>query len=303
MVASATTMPSDFFSGLLSLRSKLVYAGGVCGRWAIDHNSDRATWFHLVTKGAGWVHYPARAHAVPFEEGDVFVFLPHSQTHYLTYSAHELTFDDPDARKTRIEDGSTGFVCAIVELGLPKASLWQALPPEIVVRRRDADGMLAELVRQTIAEAHQERFGSFSVIERLCDAIFVLAVRHCLEHGMLEAGTLAAMRDDKLEKALSLIHREPWVPWTLATLGAQAGCSKTALTARFMQVMGCPPGEYLTRWRMQTAANLLQESSLPVEVAAERCGYASTSAFTRAFKRSFGVSPGSYRRDRSVGRA
>jgi AraC-like DNA-binding protein len=294
-------MPSDLFSSLLSLRSKLVYAGGVCGRWAIDHNSDTAVWLHLVTSGRGWVHYPTKAQPVAFEAGDVVVFLPHAQKHYLSYSPHELVFDYPDARKARFDEGTTGFVCALIELGLPRAGLWHALPPEIFVRKSEADGILADLIRHTIAEAHQQRFGSFSVIERLCDNVFVLIVRHCIERGLLQEGVFAAMQDRRVETVLSLIHREPWLPWTVATLSAHAGLSRTVLTDKFTKMMGCPPGEYLNRWRMQTAANLLKESGLPVEGIAERCGYASVSAFTRAFKQSFGVSPGAYRRDRSAG--
>lgn len=290
-------MPHDLFLGLLNLRSKLVYAGGVCGRWAIDHNSDTALWLHLVTRGRGWVHYPARAQPVAFGEGDVVVFLPHAPPHYLSHSPTELVFGDPSARKTSFDEGSTGFVCAVVEVGLPGAGLWHALPAELWVRHGEADGILADLLRYMIAEAHEQRFGSFCVIERLCDNLVVLVLRHCIEHGLVHEGVYAAMQDRRIEKALSLIHREPWVPWTVATLGAQAGLSKTALTARFTKIMGCPPGEYLDRWRMRTAADWLKESRLPVEQLAERCGYASVSAFTRAFKRCYGMSPGDYRRN------
>lgn len=289
-------MPGDFFNSLLSLKSKLVYAGGVCGRWGIDHNSDTAIWFHLVTRGKGWVHYPDRPRPVSFAEGDVVVFMPHAQKHYLSYSPRELVLDYPDARKTRFDEGTTGFVCAVIDLGLPRANLLRVLPPEIVVRKNEADRILASLIQHTIAEAHQQRFGSYSVIERLCDNIFVLTVRNYIERGLVTQSMFAAMKDRRLETVLSLIHREPWCPWTVDKLCAQAGISKTVLTEKFTRMMGCAPGEYLTRWRMQTAANLLTDSALPMAVIAERCGYFSPSAFTRKFKQRLGVSPGVYRR-------
>jgi AraC-like DNA-binding protein len=288
-------MPADLFNSLLTVKAKLVYAGGVCGRWGIDHNSDTTVWLHLVTKGDGWVHFPSSSKVVPLAEGDMIVFLPHAEPHYLSYSPRELRFDYPDARKTSWDDGTTAFVCAVIDLALPKAYLWRVLPAEIHIRRSEADEMLADLTRHIIAEARQQRFGSFSVIERLCDSVFVLMIRHCVEHALVGAGVLAAMRDSRLETVLSLIHREPWHPWTVGALGARAGLSKTVLTERFSQFMGCPPGEYLVRWRMHTAANWLRESALPIEVVAERCGYNSVSAFSRAFTRCYGVAPGAYR--------
>lgn len=289
-------MATDFFDSLLNLRAKLVYAGGVCGRWSIDHNSDTAIWFHLVTKGDTWVHYPSRSERTALEEGDVIVFLPHADLHYLSYSPHEVRFDDPQARKTSYEEGTTAFVCALIDPGGPKAGVWSALPAEILVRKREAGCILGDLTRHAIEESGQQRFGSFALIERLCDNIFVLMLRHFIEHGMIREGLLGAMQDKRIETALSLIHREPWHPWTVATLGARVGLSRTTLTERFTELLGCAPGEYLTKWRMQLAANCLAESRMGLELVAERCGYYSVSAFSRAFKRHYGVAPGEYRR-------
>jgi AraC family transcriptional regulator, activator of mtrCDE len=285
----------DFFNSLLGLRAKLTYAGGVCGRWAIDHNSNTAIWVHLVTKGSVWVHSATRPSPLQLDEGDLVVFLPHAELHYFSYSPQELVFGAEGASKTSVEDGTAAFVCAVVELGLPKAGFWRALPAEIVVRSTEAQDMLAELTRLIVAEARHYRFGSFVIVERLCDSIFVLTVRHCVERGLVHQGVFSAMNDSRLQTVLSLIHREPWHPWTVAELGARAGLSKTTLTAKFTQVMGCAPKEYLIQWRMQTAANWLKESTLAVEVIAEKCGYFSVSAFSRTFKRCVGVAPGVYR--------
>lgn len=286
---------SDFFNSLLGLRAKLTYAGGVCGRWGIDHNSDTAIWFHLITKGSVWVHSPARAPVLQLDEGDLIVFLPHAELHYFSYSPDELVFGAEGARKTNWEEGSAAFVCAVVDLGLPNAGFWRALPAEIFIRKTEAKEMLAELTRLIVTEARQYRFGSFSIVERLCDSIFVLTVRHCIERGMVHQGIFGAMQDTRLQTVLSLIHREPWHPWTVAELGARAGLSKTVLTDKFTRMMGCPPKEYLIQWRMQTAANWLKESTLAIEIIADKCGYYSVSAFSRTFKRYFGVAPGVYR--------
>jgi AraC family transcriptional regulator, activator of mtrCDE len=289
-------MATDFCAALLGLRAKLTYAGGVCGRWGIDHNSDSAIWVHLVTKGRAWIHSHAWTSPLALDEGDIVVFLPFARTHYFSHSADELVFDSPDARKVPLEEGSTAFVCAVIDLGAPQASFWRALPAEIVVRGKDTDGALADLTRLLVAEARHYRFGSFSVIERLCDSVFVLLVRHCIDRALVGRGVFLAMRDSRLEKAVGLIHREPGFPWTVKTLGGRVGLAKSALTEKFVEALGCAPKEYLIHWRMQLAANWLRESTIAVELIAEQCGYYSVSAFSRTFKQYHGVAPGAYRR-------
>lgn len=279
-----------------SLRAKLLYAGGVCGPWVIDHNSSREIWFHLLTKGEGWVHSPAWASPLHLEKGDLILFLPHAEKHYLSYSPNDLRLDSPDARTAPLSEGSTGFVCGLLELDLPKAVLWQALPAEIFISHTQADPELSELIPWIIAESHRNRLGGFALIERLCDAMFVLTLRHCVEQRLVQPGFIQALRDKRMETVLSAIHREPWRAWTIQQLCKLANLSRSALIKRFDTLLGCPPMDYVIQWRMQIAASWLRESGMTIEKIAERCGYESTSAFSRAFKRCCGVSPGLYRR-------
>jgi len=134
------------------------------------------------------------------------------------------------------------------------------------------------------------------VIERLCDSLFVLAIRHCIEQDLVHEGVFAAMQDKRLAKALTLIHEQPWQAWTLSELCAQAGVSKSVLSEKFAALIGYSPIGYLTLWRLQIAAHWLMESNMTVERAAEKSGYESVPAFSKAFKRHFGVSPGMFRK-------
>ena len=136
----------------------------------------------------------------------------------------------------------------------------------------------------------------FLEAERLCDSLLVLVVRHCIETCLVQQGVFAAMQDRRLATVLALIHGEPWQPWTLAKLCSRGGLSKTVLAERFTRPVGTSPIDYLTTWRMQIAARWLKESGMTIERVAERCGYDSVSAFSKAFKRSFGMSPGAYQR-------
>lgn len=282
----------------LNLRAKLAYSGGFCGRWLIDHNSEHSIWFHLVTKGKGWVHSPSWQAPLALEEGDLALFLPHAARHCLSYSGEHVPADAADTLTTTWEAGEAGFVCGEIELGMPKSPLWQALPAEIVIKKSQAGEILGRLIELIVSESANSRFGSGSVVERLCDSIFVLVVRYCLEEGLVHQGVFAAMQDGRLETVLRLMHQEPWQPWTLAELCSRAGISKTVLSGKFTELVGASPIEYLVSWRMQIAASWLQEPGMTIERVAERCGYDSVPAFSKAFKRSFGVSPGVHRRGR-----
>lgn len=174
--------------------------------------------------------------------------------------------------------------------------MWRAMPPEIVIRRADAGNAPARLTEIVVGESSVRRVGAGAIIERLCDGLSLLVIRHCIEAGLISAGIFGAMRDRRLATVLDLIHREPWRPWSITEFCDRAGLSKTTLTERFGATVGASPIEYLAAWRMQIAARWLRESAATVERVAERCGYESAAAFSKAFKRYLGLSPGAYRR-------
>jgi AraC family transcriptional activator of mtrCDE len=286
----------------LNLHAKLVYSGGVCGQWLMDHNSETSVWFHLVSKGRGFVHSPRWPTPLALDTGDLILFLPHAARHFLSYSAEDLPDSAIapgialDSYMTTWQEGEAGFVCGEIELAAPKSLLWQALPAEIVIRQYHAGNSLARLIELVIGEASTPRFGSDSVIERLCDGLFVLVIRYCIEENLVHKGVFAAMQDKRLAKALGLIHEQPWQAWTLNELCVQAGVSKSVLSEKFSALIGHSPIEYLTLWRLQIAAHWLMEPDMTVERVAENSGYESVPAFSKAFKRHFGVSPGTFRR-------
>lgn len=280
----------------LNLRAKLVYSGGVCGQWLMDHNSDKSIWFHLVSKGRGWAHSPAWAAPLELVDGDLILFLPHAARHFLSYSPAHIPHDTGGTRLSNWGEGETGFVCGEIELAAPRSPLWRALPAEIVIRKAKMGEILARLIEIIVVESANPRFGGGSVIERLCDSLFILVLRYCIESNLVRQGVFAAMQDHRLATVLELIHRDPWHTWTIAEFCSRAGLSKTVLTEKFTTLIGASPVEYLTDWRMQIAAQWLKESGMTIDRVAERCGYDSVPAFSKAFKRSFGTPPGAHRR-------
>ncbi|HSH42917.1 MAG TPA: AraC family transcriptional regulator, partial [Arenicellales bacterium] len=145
-------------------------------------------------------------------------------------------------------------------------------------------------------EARHLKPGGETVITHLADILIIQAIRAWLEKApQTGSGWLVALRDRHIGRALSAMHRNPEQPWTIQRLAGEAGMSRSAFSARFTELVGEPAMRYLTRWRMQMARLELKNSAEPMIMLAERLGYQSEAAFSRAFKRVFGVPPGSVR--------
>jgi len=102
--------------------------------------------------------------------------------------------------------------------------------------------------------------------------------------------------DRRIGAALNLLHKDVAANWTVETLAAAAGMSRSAFALRFKEKVGQSPLDYLTRWRMFRAGHLLRNSDKALVEIAGSVGYDSEAAFNKAFKRTTGSAPGAYRR-------
>lgn len=162
--------------------------------------------------------------------------------------------------------------------------------------RDDDSDWLHHTVRFIAREARELRPGGETVITRLADVLVIQAIRTWLESSPeVNRGWLAAVQDEQIGPALRSMHRAPGKDWTVASLAGEANMSRSAFSARFSGLVGEPVMQYLTHWRMQLAHTYLRESTDALPAVAERFGYQSEAAFCRAFKRTFGVPPGSVR--------
>jgi AraC-like DNA-binding protein len=166
--------------------------------------------------------------------------------------------------------------------------------------RRDASqaspSLLDQFIRFATAETSNKRAGSQSVLNRLSELMFVEVIRlHMDQLANNSTGWLAGLRDPLVGRALTLLHARPAHAWTLEGLAAHAAASRSALTDRFTQIVGCAPIQYLTQWRMQIAAKRLADPSAKVAAVAHEVGYESEAAFSRAFKKIVGRSPSQWR--------
>src|SRR5258708_1807187 len=140
--------------------------------------------------------------------------------------------------------------------------------------------------------------GSDLVVNRLADVLFIQCLRaHIASRSeACNNGLLRAIFDPQIGVALKSMHEKVDAPWTVETLAAASGMSRSAFAVRFKEMVGETPLEYLTSWRMQNAAALLQKGDRKLIDVAKAVGYDSDAAFSKAFKRVLGVPPRHFRR-------
>ncbi|MFP4379876.1 MAG: helix-turn-helix domain-containing protein [Candidatus Sumerlaeia bacterium] len=102
---------------------------------------------------------------------------------------------------------------------------------------------------------------------------------------------------EPIEVALAYLEQN-WMDsaLNLERLACEAGISKYHFARQFREALGVPPGEYLRNLRLEQAYNMLAFTDKPVKQVAHECGFGSDIHFCAAFKKRYGVSPGSIRR-------
>lgn len=173
------------------------------------------------------------------------------------------------------------------------------LPSATIVRGEDQPDC-KELVLRIANEVLQTRGGWEQVAEYLAISLFISSLRasgSCQAGDGTGQGWLRALVDPEIGNALKLMHRAPEYRWTVAELADELSISRSAFAERFKKITGRPPLEYLTWWRLQRAAARLRSGEIAtLYEAAKTSGYQSEAAFSKAFRREFGIPPGEVRR-------
>lgn len=286
---------------------------------SVTPGAQHAIEYHVVTRGSCWISIVDRGVFAPvrLEEGDIAV-MPHGDPHALSSSPGMRAApimdifrrpEDDEALPFMLRTGSDGpietrLICGFFSCDVrPFNPLLDSLPRFMLLGRGASNapgGLLDQFIRFATAETGNKRAGSQSILNRLSELMFVEVVRNYMDR--IEGdntGWLAGLRDPLVGRAMALLHANPAHAWTLEELAAQAGASRSALADRFGHLVGHPPIQYLTRWRMQLAAKRLADRSAKVATIAHEIGYESEAAFSRAFKKAVGRSPSEWRAESS----
>jgi len=191
-------------------------------------------------------------------------------------------------------DGSTEILTGTYNLeGEVSRRLLDALPSRLILR---ADEWQTPLIELLADEMVRDEVGQDAVLDRLLDLLLVAAVRAHFTRAAADApGWFRAQSDPVVSRALRLMQDDPAEPWTLALLARETHVSRATLARRFSEVVGQPPIEFLTEWRLALAADFILEPGATIASVAARVGYRSPYALSTAFKRVRGVRPGQHR--------
>lgn len=306
----------DVLSDVLAtvrLQSEIHFCPEPVAPWGIQipAQPDRAV-FYLLSRGSCYMQIEGNGSHVPLVGGDV-VMLPQGVGHTLR--------DQPSSSVIPIEEllegKHSGNSCESVNS--TKSSLVSGyfryesqtakhflspLPELIHIQSQMGHQvpLLDETLKFLAAESNSTAPGAETILARLTDVLFVQILRAFIamkdkseNECAKKVGMLHALVDPQIGKALSHIHERFEFPWTVATLAEQVAMSRTGFAVRFTGVVGIPPLDYVRKWRMQKAAEMLREENLTMDQIAIRVGYESSAAFSKTFKREIGISPGAYR--------
>ena len=278
----------------------------------LEPGAERIVIFHLITEGECHVELEGQA-PLRLTAGDVVLFAQ-GDAHRMTSQpglvpAAGARLDAVLSRRPRHlayggGGATTRLVCGYLACDARLARLLLAgLPPliRVNVRGSNAGTWLEASIRYALAEARSPRPGGAGVLAKLSEVLFIEVLRlYINEQGAGRTGWLAGLGDRVVGAALNAMHGKPAQAWTLDELAHVAGTSRSVLAERFVHLVGAAPMHYLTQWRMLLASNLLLRGNVPLARIAEEVGYQTDTAFSRAFRREFGVPPATWRRSQSA---
>lgn len=291
--------------------------------WSIKtpHSADLATVlnvearkiasFHIVVEGKGWVEIEGKQNSKPFNQGDV-ILIPSSAVHILADRLNRLptpildifnTSPQPTQGLPGVKYGGRGqltqLVCGfLVCEELLFTPFFSALPPLMLISTQSelTSSLLKMGIHHIIQETLSDAPGSRCLMARLTELLFVEILRNYIQqHSEQNLGWLSAVHDPIVGQVLALLHSQPEHEWTVQALADRVCVSRSTLASRFSKLVGQPPMQYLTQWRLQLAVNLLRSTNDSMAKVAAQIGYDSEAAFNRAFKRQVGVPPATWR--------
>ncbi|WKJ89249.1 AraC family transcriptional regulator [Methylomonas montana] len=286
----------------LELDTTLFHIGQYCGTWRAAPSDVMRSGFHLVLNGQCWLHLPEKAEALALQKGDA-VFFIRETTHYLSPTASP---DDPAL--CRVKSGemlpidenvpdSVALACGFFDFksGL-SAMLLSSFPDYLIIRGSQTELLAAKTIFDLIlTEARQSGETASPLIVRLTDVLFFYAIRQLATTQEISAGLWAVVQSPEFAKLVEAVINEPEKDWPVEKMADYSHMSRATFFKRFSQVAGQTPNLFLVMVRMKMAAQLLRQGRTISQVA-EKVGYQSESAFSKAFKKVIGQQPGAYQK-------
>jgi AraC family transcriptional activator of mtrCDE len=292
---------------LLRVRPELQDLCRFAARWEAAHEAEQPGWaqFHIVTKGSCLLERLG-GETLRLEAGNLLL-LPHGDAHVVRSTSRggapgmpiRIEYNNAIRMKTNTRDESeTELICGrlrfdavpdnLVIAALPKAIVLDLGPETALDRMR----MLVQMIDEELEAA---RPGAAAIATDLASALFVMMLRRHFEQAASSSDLMRLLAAPSSARAVTAMLRTPAHGWTLDGLAAEAHVSRATLVRVFHKAAGIAPLTFLTELRLGLAHQRLTSTSASVAQVAGAVGYDSESAFARAFRRRFGVSPGKLR--------
>lgn len=293
----------DLLSDILQdagLRRRMLGLRAIPADVALRFPCDKSIGLHVVVQGPVHVHAPALPEPLALATGDV-AFMARGCDHALSVGPRlaGLKPQTISQELVPVQEGSSVVVGGAYQLwNTPLHPFFGELPTWTVLRadarpRLGSLALAAGLMEQEIRAGEP---GSDTIVQALLDTVFTYALREiAAQRGQVGHGWSHAVADPQVRRVLTLMHERSAHPWTLDDLAQQVGLSRTGLAERFREAMGDTPLNHLRVLRMQRAMRLLAETDHKLETVAAEVGYQDAFSFSKAFKRTVGVSPKAFR--------
>jgi AraC family transcriptional regulator, activator of mtrCDE len=266
--------------------------------------------FHYVVQGTCYIRVE-QGQTTQLSQGDL-VMIPNGASHILADAPGrdapplESVFQSVGYRGERLfavgegdPAAATQLICGHFTFGDGTGhAILRALPTLIKISapQRAALTWFDEVLNLLVKQVFRNEPGAVAAITRLSEILFIEAVRFAGKESEELKRLLDAFADERIGRAIAVIHRDPARQWTVQLLAREAGMSRTRFADRFQELIGRGPASYLSEWRLQRAAVALRTTHRTIAEISYGCGYFNQAAFARAFKEQFGQSPKMFRK-------
>ena len=287
----------------LRFRGSIFFRSELAAPWGMSLDLTSIPRFHIALSGDCFVGDDDHD-AVKIEEMGI-VMLPTGGSHWIADQPGRKLVSSQLAGEAcelgnplfQLGEITNRLMCGIVHYDQESPHpLLDSLPDIMQFPKFDSSQPIWSTVTLIDAEMRRAEGQGGTIVDRLTEVLFLQLLNYYAEQGDNAAGFLAALRDRRVQRALTLIHQEPAFDWSLSSLGDQIGMSRATLVRHFKDAIGVAPMTYIANWRIMKAYNLIKYSSTPLEQIAESVGFGSSRTLNKSFQRHYDCTPNQLRR-------
>ena len=154
---------------------------------------------------------------------------------------------------------------------------------------------LSRKLEEVFFEYEDKKFGVEINIRNILSSVLLEIIIENREK-LIEKKTYKNLDSQRIKGMLDFIQKNYSNELTLKEIGEAVFIGERETLRCFARTIGISPIEYLKKYRVKVAANLLTTTDLPVTEICIQCGFNSPSYFSKSFQRVFNVTPREYRK-------